>query len=105
MTSKQKKISVEVVYATTERQDIVSLTVTTPITAAEAIGQSRIAEYFQEINLDRNRIGIFGKQISPDTLLRDRDRVEIYRTLVADPKDVRRRRAEARQSSMKRRGN
>ena len=51
-------------------------------------------EKYPEIDLAANKLGIFGKLAKADTVLRDRDRIEIYRPLIADPKEVRRRRAE-----------
>ena len=96
------KINVEVAYATAERQAIISLTVPPQTTAAAAISQSCIAVYFPEIDLAKNKIGIFGTRIGPDMVLRDRDRVEIYRSLIADPKDDRRKRAEVRNALSKR---
>lgn len=96
------KISVEVAYATAERQAIISLIVPTQTTAVAAISQSCIAAYFPEIDLATNKIGIFGKRVGPDTVLRDGDRVEIYRSLIADPKDDRRKRAAVRNALNKR---
>jgi putative ubiquitin-RnfH superfamily antitoxin RatB of RatAB toxin-antitoxin module len=58
-------------------------------------------EQFPEIDLGLNKVGIFGKLARTDTMLRDRDRVEIYRALIADPKEARRRRAQAAKRSRK----
>jgi uncharacterized protein len=90
-----EKIRVEVVYALPQEQTLLALTVPAGTTAAEAVRLSGIAGKHPEIDLPGARLGIFGKHIKPDTLLRERDRVEIYRPLVADPKDVRRRRVAA----------
>lgn len=90
-----RPIEVEVAYARHERQLIVKLTVAQGTTAQQAVELSRIAEQFPEIDLANLQLGVFGKAVKPDTVLREHDRVEIYRPLTADPKEVRRRRAEA----------
>ncbi|UCC13772.1 MAG: RnfH family protein [Gammaproteobacteria bacterium] len=81
---------VEVAYATPEKQLILPVEVPAGATAAEAARLSGIEEHFPEIDLEQNRLGIFGKKIKPDRELRAGDRVEIYRSLKADPKVVRR---------------
>jgi putative ubiquitin-RnfH superfamily antitoxin RatB of RatAB toxin-antitoxin module len=86
-------INVEVAYARPDRQEILSLSVRVGTTAIEAVHQSGIVEIFPEIEPGRNRLGVFGKLVQDDTELRDGDRVEIYRPLKADPKEVRRQRA------------
>ena len=87
------EILVEVAYALPQQQLIVELMVPQGATAEQAVQQSRILQKFPEIDLAQNKLGIFGKLIKADTVLRERDRVEIYRTLIADPKEVRRQRA------------
>lgn len=87
-------INVEVVYALPHEQVLFSRAVPEGATAAEAVGLSGVLEQHPEIDLAVNKLGIFGKLVQPDALLRDRDRVEIYRPLIADPKEVRRKRAE-----------
>lgn len=87
-------IEVEVAYATPARQKIIRLKVALGSTALEAVQQSNIRADFPEIELSQLSLGIFSKAIKPDTVLRDYDRVEIYRPLLADPKTVRRQRAE-----------
>ena len=89
----QREILVEVAYALPAQQVILSLKVETGATAQIAIEASGILAQFPEINLETNKIGIFGKLCKLDTPLRERDRVEIYRPLVADPKEIRRQRA------------
>lgn len=86
-------ISVEVAYALPERQAIVSLDVAEGTTALQAARQSGVAEKFEGVDLDNAALGIFGKAVSPDQVLREGDRVEVYRPLIADPKEVRRARA------------
>lgn len=88
-----KDIMVEVAYALPQQQLIVPINVPEGTTAEAAVLASGIIEKFPEIDLSVNKIGIFGKLVKPDTALRDLDRVEIYRPLIADPKEVRRQRA------------
>jgi len=87
-------INVEVVYALPHEQALVRLKLPQGATVAEAVRASGITEKHPEIDLARNKMGIFGKLTKADAVLRDRDRVEIYRPLIADPKEVRRKRAE-----------
>ena len=88
-----QEIIVEVAYALPAQQVILPVTVIPGTTAQAAIEASGILAKFPEIDLNSNRIGIFGKLCKPDTPLRHLDRVEIYRPLIADPKEVRRQRA------------
>lgn len=83
-------IRVEVAYARPDRQLILPVEVPAGTTALEAIRLSGIEEEFPEIDLGRNRIGVFGKLCKPARVLEDGERVEIYRPLTADPKQVRR---------------
>jgi putative ubiquitin-RnfH superfamily antitoxin RatB of RatAB toxin-antitoxin module len=88
-----EKILVEVAYALPERQTIVELTVSRGTTLEEAIRQSGILEQFPGIDLANSKVGVFGKLAKPGDILRNGDRVEIYRPLIADPKEVRKQRA------------
>lgn len=87
-------IRVEVVYALAGQQEIIQVTVPEGACVQDAIEQSGVLEKYPEIDLKKNKLGIFAKLSKPDTVLRDRDRVEIYRPLIADPKQVRKQRAE-----------
>jgi len=87
-------INVEVVYALPHEQLLLRLKLRQGATVAEAVQASGVAEKHPEIDLARNKLGIFGKLTKADAVLRDKDRVEIYRPLIADPKEVRRKRAE-----------
>lgn len=89
----QNEITVEVAYALPDEQLIVPIKVVSGITAEQAIQASGIIKKFPEIDLTVNKIGIFGKAVRLDTPLRHLDRVEIYRPLIADPKEVRKQRA------------
>lgn len=86
-------ICVEVAYATPLRQALLSIEVPRGCTVAEAIDLSGIREEFPELELDSNMIGIFSRKVPPDHELREGDRVEIYRPLIADPKEMRKQRA------------
>lgn len=86
-------IRVEVAYARPDEQAIIALAVEEGTQAREAVERSGILDRFPEIDLEKAKIGIFGKITKPTTVLRAGDRVEIYRPLLADPKEVRRRRA------------
>jgi putative ubiquitin-RnfH superfamily antitoxin RatB of RatAB toxin-antitoxin module len=88
------EIQVEVAYALPEQQVILSIKAPAGITVEEAIKRSGILQRFPEIQLAQAKVGIFSKLSKLDTVLRDKDRVEIYRPLIADPKEVRRKRAE-----------
>jgi hypothetical protein len=84
---------VEVAYALPQQQVIIPVKVSEGTTAEQAVQASGILKKFPEIDLAQNKLGIFGKLAKNDTVLRERDRVEIYRPLIADPKEVRRQRA------------
>ncbi|MEP5763519.1 MAG: RnfH family protein [Halieaceae bacterium] len=87
------KIPVEVAYALPEKQEIVMLEVLPGTTAKEAALQSDIVRHFPGLDVAAAKLGIFGKAVKDDYALKAGDRVEIYRPLIADPKDVRKKRA------------
>ena len=89
----QQYIQVEVVLAMPDRQELVVLEVEAGTTLAGAITLSGLPEKFEDFELDLSRVGIFGKKASPEQVLAAGDRVEVYRSLIADPKEVRRQRA------------
>ena len=88
------KINIEVVYALPDEQVLLKRSVPHGTTVAEALRASGILEKNPGIDLANNKLGIFGKLAKADAVLRDKDRIEIYRPLIADPKEVRRKRAE-----------
>lgn len=88
-----KVIKVEVAYALPNAQAILPVTIDEGTTALAAAEQSGVVKRFPDIDLAKNKLGIFGKAIKPDHILQENDRVEIYRPLLADPKEVRKRRA------------
>ena len=96
-----ESFDVEVAYARPERQMIIRLKVAAGTTAGQAVRQSGILEQFDDIDPAQMARGIFSRAISEETVLREHDRVEIYRPLIADPQAVRRARAEAGKSMKK----
>ena len=86
-------ILIEVAYALPKNQLIIPIKMKAGTTAEEAIKASGIMKKFPEIDLAKNQIGIFGKLTQLDHVMRERDRIEIYRPLIADPKEIRRQRA------------
>jgi len=100
---KNDEFKVEVAYATPQQQVILDLMVSPDTTIEQAIEQSGVLERFPEIDLSVNKVGIFGKLSKKTLALKAGDRVEIYRPLIADPKEVRRKR-EAEGKRMKKGG-
>ncbi|PCJ84342.1 MAG: RnfH family protein [Thiotrichaceae bacterium] len=90
-----QSINIEVAYALPEKQIIRSVNVDSGTTIGAAIVLSGIMMDFPELDtvLEESKVGIFGKASTMTTVLQDGDRVEIYRPLIADPKEVRRKRA------------
>ena len=86
-----ERIRVEVAYARPERQLILAIEAEPGINAGEAIRRSGILDEFPEIDLDQQKVGVFGKAAKLDAVLTDGDRVEIYRPITADPDTVQRR--------------
>ncbi len=98
MTSDREKqrLHVEVAYALPDQQVLLELEVEEGASVRQTIERSGILQRYPGIELARGRVGIFGRPVELDASLRDGDRVEIYRPLVADPKQVRRERAARR---------
>ncbi|MEI7455159.1 MAG: RnfH family protein [Nitrosomonadales bacterium] len=88
------KINIEVVYALPDEQTLLKKAVPAGSTVIEGIQASGLLEKYPELDLAAHKLGIFGKLTKADAVLREMDRIEIYRPLIADPKEVRRRRAE-----------
>jgi uncharacterized protein len=86
-------INVEVAYAPPGQQALIKLTLAPGATVQQAIDASGLLQQFPEIDLNIMKVGIYAKLCALDTSLRHKDRVEIYRPLIADPKEVRRQRA------------
>ena len=90
----QTAIEVEVAYALPDQQTLLRLEVPEGTTAEDAVRRSGVLEQHPEIDLASSKIGIFAKPVPGNRVLRAGDRVEIYRPLIADPKAVRKQRAE-----------
>ncbi len=92
--SETVQIRVQVAYALPHKQRVIDIEVSEGCTAREAVEQSRISEQFPDLDLSNAKFGIFGKSVKADQVLVDGDRVEIYRKLIADPKESRKKRAD-----------
>jgi len=99
----QSQIKVEVAFAREDTQQILDFMVNEGTTIEQAVEQSGILALFPEIDLSVNKVGIFGKLGKKTAALKEGDRIEIYRPLIADPKEVRRKR-EADGKKMKKGG-
>jgi hypothetical protein len=93
------ELQVEVAYAASHEQVVVELALPVGSTVGDAITRSGLLARFPEIDLGRNRVGVFGVLADLADPLEDGARVEIYRPLIANPKDVRRRRAAAQRKA------
>jgi len=87
-------IQVEVVYALPEKQYLRTVTVPEGSTIEQAVIASGLPELRRDINLAENKVGIYSRAAKLQDIVQDGDRVEIYRPLLADPKELRRQRAE-----------
>ena len=88
------RIAVEVVYALPAQQRLFHVSVASGATIAMALRASGVFDRFPELVPERVKVGVFGRRVSLDYVLRPGDRIEIYRELIADPKSARRTRAE-----------
>lgn len=88
------EIKVEVVYALPEKQYLLKVRLAQGSTVEQAIAASGILELRTDIDLAKNKVGIFSRPVKLTDTVNDGDRVEIYRPLIADPKELRRQRAE-----------
>ena len=87
------QINVEVCYAQSATQALVGVKLPAGATLQQALESSGLLQKYPEIDLKKNKFGVWNKLSKLDTPLRDKDRVEIYRPLIADPKEVRKQRA------------
>lgn len=90
------KLNIEVAYATPAQQRIIALQVDVGCTVEFAIQCSGILKLFPEIDLTKQKVGIFSKQTKLTDLVQEGDRIEIYRPLIIDPKEARRKREKAK---------
>ena len=88
------KIAVEVAYALPEKQYLQRVTLQEGATVEEAIRASGLLKLLTDIDLTKNKVGIYSRLAKLSDIVHDGDRVEIYRPLIADPKELRRQRAE-----------
>ena len=86
-------LEIEIVYGLADRQVLKSMTVAEGTTVREAALKSGLGVEFPELDLQQAPLGIFGKVVKDETVLRDGDRIEVYRPLLIDPKEARRKRA------------
>ncbi len=93
-TEGTEKITIEVVYGVSHKQRILTLLVDEGTQVEQAIIESGIIKLFPEIDLKVNKVGIWNRTVKLSEPLSDLDRIEVYRPLIADPKAVRKRRAE-----------
>ena len=92
-------LQVYVCYATARDEFLRPMKVVPGTTVGAAIEMSGVLQAFPDINLATQPVGIYAKKKTLDTVLRERDRIEIYRPLVADPKDSRRKRAAKKEAA------
>ena len=89
-------LNIQVIYALPQQQRLLKLQVAVGTTVAQAIEQSGILALYPQLDLASKdvAVGIYARAVKLTTVLQENDRIEIYRPLLADPKDIRRRRAE-----------
>ncbi|OEE69834.1 RnfH family protein [Enterovibrio norvegicus FF-33] len=92
--SDDKLLHIEVIYALPDVQRVFKSIVTPDMHVEDIIRHSGILDAYPEIDLKQNKVGVFSRLVKLDALVHDGDRIEIYRPLMADPKEIRRRRAE-----------
>ncbi len=88
------KVTIEVVYGVPHKQKILTLLVDEGSSVEQAILDSGVIALFPEIDLTVNKVGVWNRAVKLSDTVNDLDRIEVYRPLIADPKDVRKRRAE-----------
>jgi uncharacterized protein len=93
-SSMSELITVEVAYALPERQSLLTVSVAKQSSVQHVIEQSGILQQFPDIDLGSQKVGIWSRPVKLDDIVKAGERIEIYRPLIADPKDLRRRRAE-----------
>jgi putative ubiquitin-RnfH superfamily antitoxin RatB of RatAB toxin-antitoxin module len=92
----EQTITVDVVYANAEQQILRHIELVQGSTVMEAIDASGIVELLPRGAVDPDRLGIYSRKVSPQQMLQEGDRIEIYRPLILDPMEARRRRARQR---------
>ncbi len=99
---KAERIAIEVAAATPDRQVVIPLTVPDGTTVAQAVALADLPGRLPGLEIDEERLGVFGKRRRPDEVVKAGDRVEVYRPLTADPREVRRQLAELARAGKKR---
>ena len=84
----------EVIYATLDNQDSIKVELVSGDSIKDVINKSGVLDKYPEIDLNTNKVGIYNQLKKIGDLVNNNDRIEIYRSLIANPKDVRRKRAE-----------
>ena len=98
-------VPVEVVYATCDQQIVIELSVPAGTGARQVVRLSALADRVPALDIERAPLGIYGKVLADDRqVIESGDRVEVYRPLLADPKEVRKRRAERARAQAERQG-
>jgi putative ubiquitin-RnfH superfamily antitoxin RatB of RatAB toxin-antitoxin module len=95
MAGDAERVHVEVAYARPDQQICIKLELPAGLSVCDAIRESGLLQRFPEIDLAVSKVGVYGRLCALDDPLQDGDRVEVYRPLTADPKEARRRRAQA----------
>ncbi|WP_413113953.1 RnfH family protein [Thaumasiovibrio sp. DFM-14] len=90
----EEMIHVEVVYALPDVQRVIKVAAKPDSSVEQIIRQSGILVMYPEIDLAKNKIGIYSRNVKLDATVREGDRIEVYRPLIADPREIRRQRAE-----------
>ena len=93
MEQATRQLKLEVAYARADQQVLAEVQVPEGATVREAIEASRVLARFPEIDLEKSKVGVYGKVVPLDTVVKNGDRVEIYRALIGDPKEIRKLRA------------
>ena len=93
MEQATRQLKLEVAYARADQQVLAEVQVPEGATVREAIEASRVLSRFPEIDLEKSKVGVYGKVVPLDTVVKNGDRVEIYRALIGDPKEIRKLRA------------
>jgi hypothetical protein len=101
MAAETAMIAIEVAAALPDRQLVVPVQVPAGTTVAEAVALSGIAERLSCLEVDPDRLGVFGRRRRPEEPVKEGDRVEVYRPLTADPKEIRRQLAELARAKKK----
>lgn len=94
MTIETEKFAVDVIYALPHQQKIITVMLAPGTSFIEAVRLSNMVSFFPELDVDAMKLGTFSRQVKQDDIVEPGQRIEIYRPLIADPKDVRRMRAE-----------